>query len=127
VILNSIGPIPGPPAIGLLLSKQLPGEPGIDFEFPNRLFDRGVFVRRFNIANGHLKASITVGYAPFVVGRLEVHFEAPHMPNISSGPNVTEMAGHPPVQNSDRVIWFHAFPDRARCDRSTIDLANVRP
>jgi hypothetical protein len=43
----------------------------------NRLVDRGILVRRFNIANGHLNAGAVVSDAPFVVGRLEVHFAAP--------------------------------------------------
>jgi hypothetical protein len=56
-----------------LLSNQLPSEPGVDFEFLNRLFNRGLFVRHFNVSNGHFKAGLAVGDQPPVVGWITAH------------------------------------------------------
>jgi hypothetical protein len=68
------------------LSNDFPHQPTIDVEFLNRVFNRGVFVWRLNVADGHLNAAVEVGDPPPVVACLEAHFKVPNVPKISSGP-----------------------------------------
>ena len=76
-----------------LLSNEFPRQPRIDVEFPNRTYNRGVFVWRFNVADGHLNPGVAVGDQPPVVAWLEAHFKVTNVPKISSGP-LSEIAGH---------------------------------
>jgi hypothetical protein len=47
-----------------LLSNEFQRQPGIDVEFLNRLFNCGLFGRRFNVANGDRKARSAVDDPP---------------------------------------------------------------